>query len=302
MMKMMEGKPKRERTVEAIRAGMRRQTRFVNLFPLRLGRIEDLLIPLEDRQLPARLYLPKAQASSASPLPLLVYFHGGGFAICDLDTHDSLCRHLCKTSNYAILSVDYRLAPEHRFPAAVDDGLATVRWLAKEGAARLGIDPLRIVVGGDSAGGNLATVTAIRARDEGGCKLAGQILIYPVTDYYEPGTPSILHCADGYGLTREDLIWYWGQYLHDPSLAASPLASPLKTPDLTGLPPALIITAAYDPLCDEGIAYAKRLDQAGCSLLHLHYPKMIHGFVSMIGLLPDAKEAIHKIASWLHSL
>src|SRR3978361_1381195 len=173
-----------------------------------------------------RIYTPLGE----SPFPLMVFFHGSGFVVCSLDTHDGMCRNLCAGTGCVVVSVDYRLAPEHKFPAGSDDCLAATRW-AVENAAELGADPGRVFVAGDSAGGNLAAVTALRIRNEGGPKLLGQLLIYPVTDYYDPGTTSMVENADGYGLTRQGMIWFWDHYLADPSDGANPYDSPILATD-----------------------------------------------------------------------
>ena len=183
-----------------------------------------------------RIYTPLG----TGPFPLLVFFHGSGFVLCSLDTHDGMCRNLCAGAGCVVASVDYRLAPEHKFPAGLGDCLHATRWAAVH-AVELGADPTRIAVGGDSAGGNMAAVTAIRVRDEGGPALCGQLLMYPVTDYHTPGTPSYQQNAEGYGLTRDTMKWFWGHYLRDPSEGMHPHASPLRAPDLSGLAPALVI-------------------------------------------------------------
>ena len=208
--------------------------------------------------LPLRIYTPLGDG----PFPLMAFFHGSGFVVCSLDTHDGMCRNLCAGTGCVVVSVDYRLAPEAKVPAAADDCLAATRWVFANAAA-LGGDPGRLFIAGDSAGGNLAAVTALRIRDEGGPPLLGQLLIYPVTDYYEPGTPSMVENAVGYGLTRDGMIWFWDHYLADPSHGADPHASPFRAADLSRLPPALVVTAEYDPLRDEGEYYAERLRQAG---------------------------------------
>ena len=205
-----------------------------------------------------RIYTPHGIV----PFPLLVFFHGSGFVLCSLDTHDGMCRNLCAGAGCVVASVDYRLAPEHKFPDGLGDCLHATRWAAVH-AVELGADPTRIAVGGDSAGGNMAAVTAIRVRDEGGPALCGQLLIYPVTDYHTPGTSSYQQNAAGYGLTRDTMKWFWGHYLRDPSEGTHPHASPLSAPDLSGLPAALVITAEYDPLRDEGELYAARLRTTG---------------------------------------
>ena len=186
---------------------------------------------------PLRIYTPLGKG----PFPLTVFYHGSGFVVCSLDTHDAMCRNLCAGTGSVVVSVDYRLAPEHKFPAAPDDCLAATRW-AVDNAGLLQADTSRVVVAGDSAGGNLAAVVALRARDEGGPKIAAQLLIYPVTDYHTPGTPSYEENADGYGLTRAGMEWFWGHYLADASHGTHPHASPLRANNLAGLPPAYVVT------------------------------------------------------------
>jgi acetyl esterase len=244
-----------------------------------------------------RVYAPLGEG----PFPLMVFFHGSGFVLCSLDTHDGLCRNLCAGSGCVVVSVDYRLAPEHKFPAAPDDCLAATRW-AVANAAALGADPGRVLVAGDSAGGNLATVTALRIRDEGGPKLCGQLLIYPVTDYYDAGTPSMAENAEGYGLGRAGMIWFWNHYLLDPSSAANPHASPLRAPDLTGLPPALVVTAQYDPLRDEAEHYADRLRQAGVTTRMKRWDGMNHGFITWPGVVDKSGAAIDEACDWVRSV
>jgi acetyl esterase len=242
-----------------------------------------------------RVYTPRG---GTGPFPLLVFFHGGGFVVCDLGTHDALCRNLCAGAGCVVASVDYRLAPEHRFPAAPDDCLAATRWAA-EHAAELGADPARVAVGGDSAGGNLAAVTALRARDEGGPRLAGQLLLYPTTDAEAAGMASLAENAEGYGLTRRDMAWFKDRYFNDPSEAGNPHASPLRAADLRGLPPALVQTAEYDPLRDEGEAYAARLREAGVPTAVSRRAGMIHGFLFFPGLVRAADAALDDACAWL---
>ncbi len=223
--------------------------------------------------IPARLYRP-----AAGVLPLLVYFHGGGWVIGDLDTHDVLCRQLANAAGVAVLSVDYRMGPEHRFPAAVDDCVAATRFARREAAA-LGIDPARIAVGGDSAGGNLAAVAAIAARD-GGTPLAYQLLIYPATDM-RALAPSHRSNGQGYLLTADSIAYYRGHYIEDDANWADWRASPLLAPDLSRLPPALVLTAGYDPLRDEGRQYADALSAAGNRVQYVCFERQIHGFLPM---------------------
>jgi acetyl esterase len=254
----------------------------------------DRTIPGPGGPLGLRVYTP----FGARPFPLLVFFHGGGFAVCDLGTHDALCRNLCAGAGCVVASVDYRLAPEHRFPAATDDCLAAIRW-ATEHAAELRADPARVAVGGDSAGGNLAAVTALRVRDEGGPRLAGQLLAYPTTDALPDTMPSLVQNSEGYGLTSQDIAWFRGHYLNDLSEAGNPHASPLRAADLRGLPPALIQTAEYDPLRDEGERYGERLREAGVPTAVSRRGGMIHGFLFFPGLVGAADAALDEACSWL---
>jgi acetyl esterase len=244
-----------------------------------------------------RIYTPLGEG----PFPLMVFFHGSGFVLCSLDTHDGICRNLCSGTGCVVVSVDYRLAPEAKFPAASDDCLAATRW-AVANAAALGADPGRVLVAGDSAGGNLAAVTALRVRDEGGPLLLGQLLIYPVTDHYDPGTPSMVENAEGYGLTRAGMIWFWDHYLADPSHGANPYASPMRAADLGGLPPALVVTAEFDPLRDEGEYYAGRLRQAGVPTEMRRWDGMNHGFFFWPGVVDRAGLAMDEACGWVRSL
>jgi acetyl esterase len=247
--------------------------------------------------LPLRIYTPLGKG----PFPLMVFFHGSGFVVCSLDTHDGMCRNLCAGTGCLVVSVDYRLAPEHKFPAGADDCLAATRW-AVANAGALGADPGRVFVAGDSAGGNFAAVTALRIRDDGGPKLLGQLLIYPVTDYYDPGTASMVENADGYGLTRQGMIWFWDHYLADPSDGANPYASPYRAADLGGLPPALVVTAEYDPLRDEGENYADRLRQAGVPTEMKRWDGMNHGFFFWPGVVDRAGAAMDEACGWVRSV
>lgn len=244
-----------------------------------------------------RIYTPKGDG----PFPLMVFFHGSGFVVCSLDTHDPMCRNLCAGAGCVVVSVDYRLAPEAKFPAAPEDCLAATRWAAMNAAA-LNADPSRIVVAGDSAGGNLAAVTALRIRDEGGPPLVGQLLIYPVTDYHDPGTPSMAENADGYGLTRKGMEWFWNHYLSSPSDAAHPHACPIKANDLSRLPPAYVISAEYDPLRDEAEYYADALTRAGVATKMRRWDGMNHGFFFFPGLVDKATAAIDDSCVWLRGV
>lgn len=260
--------------------------------PESIYQVDERALPGPAGALPIRIYRP----SAAPDLPLMVYFRGGGWTIGDLNYREAFCRRLANGADCIVVSVDYRNAPEHRFPAAVEDAWAATNWVAEQ-AVVLGGDPARLLVGGDSAGGNLAAVTAIQARDNGGPPLGGQLLIYPITDFYTPGTASYAENADGYFLTRELMIWFWHNYISSTEEALSPLASPLRTPDLGHLPPALVVTAEYDPLRDEGEAYARRLEQAGVATRLVRYAGQIHGFISMTGAVDAARHAVDEIAA-----
>ena len=245
--------------------------------------------------LPLRIYTPNGNG----PFPIMVFFHGSGFVVCDLDTHDAMCRNLCVGTGSVVVSVDYRLAPEHKFPAAPDDCLAATRW-AVDNAGALNGDTSRVTVAGDSAGGNLAAVTALRCRDENGPALAGQLLIYPVTDYHTPGTPSYDENAEGYGLSRAGMEWFWNHYLADASDAAHPHASPLRANDLRGLPPAYVATAEYDPLRDEGEYYGKALQSAGVPTRIKRWDGANHGFFFFVGIVDKSGEAMDEACAWVN--
>jgi acetyl esterase/lipase len=233
-----------------------------------------------------RVYTPQG----GGPFPLLVYFHGGGWVLGGLDTHDGVCRQLAHGAGATVMSVDYRLAPEHPYPAAVDDCYAAVAWAGKHGG-QIGGDPGRIAIAGDSAGGHLTCVTALRARDEGGPHLVFQIPIYPVTDR-ALDKPSYVENAKGYLLETDAMHWFWGHFLPPGTDEAQPYVSPLRAKDLRGLAPALVITAEFDPLRDEGELYAKRLQDAGVATTLRRFDGMIHGFFGMGAVLDAAKTAI----------
>ena len=248
-----------------------------------------LLAPGPGGPIPLRAYRP-AGSSSEESLPLLMYFHGGGWVIGDLDTHDVVCRQLANGARCAVISVDYRMGPESPFPAAVEDCVAATRWAAAE-AKQLRIDPQRIAVGGDSAGGNLATVVALTARDEGGPALAFQLLVYPATDQ-RYGFSSVERNGEGYLLTKQSMEYFRGHYLPRRQDWEDWRASPLLAKSLAGLPPALVITAGFDPLVDEGRAYAERLAAEGVPAAYREFADMVHGFLLMGGVLDTANAAV----------
>ncbi|MEM7408406.1 MAG: alpha/beta hydrolase [Pseudomonadota bacterium] len=252
-----------------------------------VGSVEVVQIPGPGGSFEARVYTP---ADAEGPLPLLVYYHGGGHVIGNPETHDPTTRNLCAGAACKVVSVNYRKGPEHKFPAAAEDAYAALRWCA-ENAAALGVDASRIAVGGDSAGGNLAAVTALMARDAGGPGLCFQLLVYPVADYH-CASDSYVRYATGFGLLEaETMRWFQGHYLAEAADADDWRASPLLAPDLSGLPPALLMTAEYDVLHDEGEAFAAALKRAGVSVEHVDYPGMIHGFFTMIPIVDAAGEA-----------
>lgn len=261
--------------------------------PQPVARIENHQVLGHGGLVPIRIYVPKGP----DPLPVFVYYHGGGWVLGDVDTHESLCTAIANAAGCIVVSVDYRLAPEHKFPAAVDDAYAATRWVA-DNAASFGGDPARLAVGGDSAGANLAAVVCLMARDRGMFQPVLQVLIYPVTDY-SFHTPSYLENAEGYLLTREDMRWFWGHYLADAEDGDHPYASPLRASSLSGLPAALVITAEYDPLRDEGEAYAARLRTAGVPVTLSRYDGMIHAFIRLTNRFDKARAAVREVADAL---
>ena len=247
--------------------------------------VESVEIPGPDGPLAARVYRP----ATPGPVPTVVLFHGGGWVIGDLETHDNMARSICRDCEAVVVSVDYRLAPEAPFPAAVDDALAATRWVA----ARLDVlgGDERLAVAGDSAGGNLAAVVSQQLRDEGGPRLAGQLLIYPATDV-TGDYASRVENAEGYFLDLPTMAWFMNHYAADAALHADPRLSPLRHDDLAGLPPAVVVTAGFDPLRDEGEAYAERLAEAGVPVQVRRFDSMIHGFFDMGMFSPGARSAI----------
>lgn len=244
---------------------------------------------------PVRLYRP-----ADGVLPAFIFFHGGGWVVGDLDTHDTVCRQIARESNTVVIAVDYRLAPEHRFPAAADDAWTATTWVAAH-AAELGIDPQRIAVGGDSAGGGLAAVVALQARDSRQLRLALQVLIYPVMDL-RAASDSYSRFAEGYSLTRAGMQWYIAQYAPTPEATNDWRASPSLAPWVHGVAPAIIIASELDPLVDEGAAFARRLQGARVPVDYQVMPAMIHGFLTMGGKVDAANEAISVMATALRAL
>jgi acetyl esterase len=250
--------------------------------------VRELAVMGPAARIPLRLYRGKGCPGQA-PQPALVYFHGGGWVIGDLESHDQVCRALANAIPSIVVAVDYRLAPEHKFSAAVDDALAATHWIA-EHASEIGIDAGRLAVGGDSAGGNLAAVVALAAR-EGGPRIRAQLLIYPATDMGLEHASHHRHAAQ-LPLTRAGMHWFVGHYLNSKEEKADWRASPLRAKSFAGLPPAVVITAEFDPLCDEGEAYAEALKRAGVGVALERFPGQIHGFLSMGRIIEDADRAV----------
>ena len=251
-----------------------------------VGNLIEKSIAVAGGEIPLRIYLP----AGAGPHPIVMYFHGGGFVFGDLEVVDKVARSLSNAAHAAVVSVGYRLAPEHRFPTATEDCYAATQW-AVVNASALGLDAARIAVSGDSAGGNLATVVAMMARDRQGPKIAYQLLIYPVTDCLPDSSkryPSRIDNGCGYLLTSAAMEWFFSHYFSTPGDAENPLASPIRGV-LSKLPPATVITAGFDPLHDEGKAYADALSDAGVSVKHLPNPSMIHGFMWLMGAIGHAR-------------
>ena len=273
---------------EAYQAGRR----VLQPDPAEVAAVRDLVIPGPAGAIPARLYRGIG-TDAAARLPCLVYYHGGGWVIGDIESHDVICRRLANDANCAVLSVDYRLAPEHKFPAAYDDSVAAMRF-AVEHPDQLGIDPAKVAVGGDSAGGNLAAAAALAARDAG-LKLTGQVLIYPATDM-DMTLDAYRRVTDGFPLVAGTMKWFIDHYLRDEADRRDWRASPLRAASLRGTAPAIVIVAAHDPLADDGLAYAKRLEQDGVGVTSHYFSGQIHGFVSMGRLLRAADTALQMVA------
>ncbi|HEY0983866.1 alpha/beta hydrolase [Schlesneria sp.] len=261
-----------------------------------LATVKNLTIEGPDGDaLPIRVYVPRGDG----PFGVCLYFHGGGWVLNNLDTHDDLVRHLTAESGCIFVNVDYRLAPEHKFPAAIEDAYASLKWVHAN-PDQFGWDPHRIAVAGDSAGANLAAVVCLMSRDRGGPPVAFQSLIYPITDC-DFERPSYHENADGYFLTRKEMGWFWDQYVSSAAQRQDPYASPLRATTLKGLPPASIITAEYDPLRDEGEAYGAALQAAGIPVTLHRYEGMIHAFLRRVQQFETARDAIKRIGQQLRS-
>jgi len=260
-----------------------------------VGKVEDLRIPGPETEIPVRVYYPK---DAGLNLPALVYYHGGGWVVGNIQSHDDICRILTNRANCVTISVDYRLAPEHKFPAAVEDSYSAIEYVY-EHAADFQIDKKRIAVGGDSAGGNLAVVIPHIAKEKNNPPICFQLLIYPSTNLGGEPTASMRENSEGYFLEKGTMEWFRDCYIRGSEDLTNPLLSPILNEDFTGLPPALVITAQYDPLRDEGEQYAAKLAAAGVDAEHVRYDGTIHGFVSMSAVIGQGKDALEKSGSAL---
>lgn len=265
--------------------------------PVPVGQVTDRAVPgPAGDDLPVRMYRPDRDETR---LPVVVFYHGGGFVICDLDSHDQFCRTMANETGMLVVAVDYRRAPEHRFPAAVEDADTALRWVA-EHAAEIGADPRRVAVAGDSAGGNLAATASLRATQRGSPHITTQVLLYPMLDPAQD-TLSYRDNAEGYFVTADHLRWYWEQYLGPASSGGKGYVSPLHYDTVAGTPPAHIITAEHDPLRDEGEAYAARLRTDGVAARLNRYDGMFHGFATLLGQLPEADDAATSVFTTLRT-
>lgn len=260
-----------------------------------IGRIENLTMPGPGGEIALRNYTPVAAGSDA--LPTLIFFHGGGFVLGDLDSHDGLCRILANESGARVIAVNYRCAPEHKYPAAVEDAIAALNWI-EANASKLGVDANSLAVGGESAGGALAAIVAQTAKEKGKPKLSFQLLMFPVTQIGSE-TVSLREFAEGYLLERAVLEWFYDCYLPPDADKSDPRISPLNAKDLAGLPPAYVMLGGYDPLHDEGMEYAEKLRAAGVAVTVADYPDMVHVFIYFDSILPQAREAMIAAANAL---
>ncbi|MGW5335241.1 alpha/beta hydrolase [Streptomyces bauhiniae] len=277
-------------------ARQRMRSAFLQGAPEQIEHVQDFGIPAEHGDIPVRLYHP----DPTQTLPLVLFFHGGGWTVNDLDTHDRLCILLAKGSGSAVVSVDYRRAPEHKYPAAFEDAWAALQWVS-EGRPELKADLERIAVAGDSSGGTLAAALTLKARDQGGPSIAQQLLFYPVADYLDPPTDSYVARASGYSLNLPFMEWSWDNYLPEDWSRDDGHLFPLRARSLRDLPPALVLTAEFDPLRDEGIAYAERLRTEGVPTEHWHYDDQMHGFAMQTRTITRARKAVEDVAAHLAS-
>jgi acetyl esterase len=288
-----------ETSLAEARAGMAAGSQL-GVAPAAIGSMADHRIETPNGPIAVRVYTPLTKPSDV-PVGAVLQFHGGGYVLGSLDTHESIARYYCAHAGVVVVSVDYHLAPEHRFPTQLHDAYAALRWVAAQASA-LGIDPARIGVAGDSAGGNLATALCAYTRAHGGPPIACQVLLYPVTDFRSHESyPSHVEFGSGeYFLSMDEMDWFRAQFLADVAAqVADPLASPMAAPDLSGLPPALVTTSGFDPLRDEGRAYADRLATAGVPVAYRCFETTIHACASFAGMIPAGHEMLDLAAAWL---
>ena len=287
--------PREARSLVLPVAGLREQ----------VGGIESFLVETPDGSVPIRLYTPflRTEDLDRSPeagngRPIALFFHGGGWVMGSVETHDGICRRLANEAKCIVISVEYRLAPENRYPAALTDCYAAVNW-AVQHHDEFGGDPRQVYVTGDSAGGNLAAAVCLKSRDEGGPEIAGQVLVYPITDH-DFETDSYRENGTGYMLTRDTMMWFWKNYLPEGDDGFHHYLSVLRADDVSGLPSALVVTCQYDPLRDEGRAYADRLADAGVSTTHIHEKGMIHGYLRRLDSFRRAQQTLRDVAGWIN--
>ncbi|MEI9994022.1 MAG: alpha/beta hydrolase [Rhizomicrobium sp.] len=297
-MKMAGGPKMQDAGAEAGRLQFNALMQMVGPKDVPVGKTENLVVPSQTGGVPIRVYTPVA--AGRDPMPALVYFHGGGFVIGNIESHDGLCRMLANEGGLRVISVEYRLAPEHKYPAALDDAFAALVWVAAH-AAEIGVDANRIAVGGDSAGGALAAEVAQLAKAKGGLALAAQMLLFPVTQIGEE-TASLREFAVGYFLEKDTLDWFYASYLPTDADRHDPSVSPLRAKDLSGLPPAYIMLGGFDPLHDEGLQYADKLRAAGVKVTVADHSDMVHCFVYLQAVLPQAHDALAAAAKTVASL
>ncbi|TYQ09705.1 UNVERIFIED_ORG: acetyl esterase [Gordonia westfalica J30] len=290
-------RPFEQLTITEARRGLAGISDALSTEPEAVGSVEEHMVSAGGPPVRVRIYRPE-EGTGTTHHPVVLMMHGGGWALGDLETHDGFARSLCNAASAVVVAVDYRRTPEHPFPAALEDTYSVLCWCHGNLSELDGADASALFVVGDSAGGNLAAAVGLMARERGGPSIAGQILIYPVLDS-RLQTGSCREFADGYFLTLQKLRWFWSMYLPEGQDGSDPLLSPLRTDDLSGLPPALVITAELDPLRDEGEAYARALEAAGVLATTIRYPGVIHAFTLMSALMPEARDAIAECARFI---
>jgi len=275
----------------------RARQRMFNAFiikdtPIEVGKVEDVQIPCTWGKMMARIYTP----AGTGPFPVVVFFHGGGWVLNSVETHDSVCRHITRMSECILVSVEYRLSPECKFPGPVDDAYSATQWVYDNAAKFNGI-PDKLAVAGDSSGGNQAAVVTLLSRDRNGPPIKLQVLVYPVMDYFFPGTQSYIDVATGFSLSRDQMIWFWNHYLNPDDDVNNPYICPLRAETLSNLPPAVIFTAENDPLRDEGELYAKRLSEVGIDVSLTRYDGLMHGYIMQWRVLDKGMDSLKKISA-----